>query len=63
MAVVIRDAGQSDADPGRQPASGLVANNDFLTSNLGSGQIADLVQGGMGFIQPNDKPALDCTKR
>src|SRR5467141_1415211 len=29
----------------------------FLTSNLGSGQIADLVQGGMGFIQPNDKPS------
>jgi ATP-dependent Clp protease ATP-binding subunit ClpB len=29
----------------------------FLTSNLGGGQIADLVQGGMGFIQPNDKPA------
>ena len=28
----------------------------FLTSNLGSGQIADLVQGGMGFIQPHDKP-------
>src|SRR4029077_8651944 len=28
----------------------------FLTSNLGSGQIADLVQGGMGFIQPNDNP-------
>jgi ATP-dependent Clp protease ATP-binding subunit ClpB len=28
----------------------------FLTSNLGSGQIADLVQGGMGFVQPNDKP-------
>src|SRR5271170_297287 len=28
----------------------------FLTSNLGSGQIADLVQGGMGFIQPSDKP-------
>src|SRR6266481_4739449 len=28
----------------------------FLTSNLGSGQIADLVQGGIGFIQPNDKP-------
>ncbi len=27
----------------------------FLTSNLGSGQIADLVQGGMGFVQPNDK--------
>ena len=29
----------------------------FLTSNLGGGQIADLMQGGMGFIQPNDKPA------
>jgi ATP-dependent Clp protease ATP-binding subunit ClpB len=28
----------------------------FLTSNLGSGQITDLVQGGMGFVQPNDKP-------
>jgi ATP-dependent Clp protease ATP-binding subunit ClpB len=29
----------------------------FLTSNLGSSQIADLMQGGMGFVQPNDKPA------
>src|SRR5258707_10628118 len=28
----------------------------FLTSNLGSGQIADLVQGGMGFVQPSDRP-------
>jgi ATP-dependent Clp protease ATP-binding subunit ClpB len=28
----------------------------FLTSNLGSGQIADLVRGGMGFVQPNNKP-------
>jgi ATP-dependent Clp protease ATP-binding subunit ClpA len=28
----------------------------FLTSNLGSGQIADLMQGGMGFVQANDKP-------
>src|SRR6267154_293613 len=27
----------------------------FLTSNLGSSQIADLMHGGMGFIQPNDK--------
>src|SRR5215470_16013982 len=26
----------------------------FLTSNLGSSQIADLIQGGMGFIQPKD---------
>jgi ATP-dependent Clp protease ATP-binding subunit ClpA len=29
----------------------------FLTSNLGSGEIADLTQGGMGFIHPKDKPA------
>jgi ATP-dependent Clp protease ATP-binding subunit ClpB len=27
----------------------------FLTSNLGGAQIADLMQGGMGFIQPRDK--------
>src|ERR1700726_1701262 len=27
----------------------------FLTSDLGGGQIADLMQGGMGFVQPNDK--------
>ena len=27
----------------------------FLTSNLGSSQIAELLQGGMGFIQPSDK--------
>jgi ATP-dependent Clp protease ATP-binding subunit ClpB len=29
----------------------------FLTSNLGSSQIADLMHGGMGFIQPKDKSA------
>src|ERR1700726_3825190 len=29
----------------------------FLTSNLGGGEITDLMQGGMGFIQPKDKPA------
>jgi len=28
----------------------------FLTSNLGGGEIAELMQGGMGFIQPTDKP-------
>src|SRR5258707_2165613 len=27
----------------------------FMTSNLGSSQIADLMHGGMGFIQPKDK--------
>jgi ATP-dependent Clp protease ATP-binding subunit ClpB len=35
----------------------------FLTSNLGSGQIADLVRGGMGFIQPNDKPTAGLHER
>jgi ATP-dependent Clp protease ATP-binding subunit ClpB len=29
----------------------------FLTSNLGGGEITDMINGGMGFIQPNDKPA------
>src|SRR5271168_2551428 len=28
----------------------------FLTSNLGSGEISEMMQGGMGFIQPGDKP-------
>jgi ATP-dependent Clp protease ATP-binding subunit ClpB len=27
----------------------------FLTSNLGSGEISDLMNGGMGFVQPADK--------
>src|SRR6266568_4132706 len=29
----------------------------FLTSNLGGGEISELMTGGMGFIQPGDKPA------
>ncbi|HEX2714183.1 MAG TPA: AAA family ATPase [Candidatus Acidoferrales bacterium] len=28
----------------------------FMTSNLGSAQISELMNGGMGFIQPEDKP-------
>jgi ATP-dependent Clp protease ATP-binding subunit ClpB len=28
----------------------------FLTSNLGGGEITELMQGGMGFIQPKDIP-------
>src|SRR6201981_3686783 len=35
----------------------------FLTSNLGSGQIADLMQGGMGFVKPNDKPTAGLQKK
>jgi ATP-dependent Clp protease ATP-binding subunit ClpB len=29
----------------------------FMTSNLGSAEITELLQGGMGFIQAKDKPA------
>jgi ATP-dependent Clp protease ATP-binding subunit ClpA len=29
----------------------------FLTSNLGGGEITELMQGGMGFVQPTEKPA------
>ena len=28
----------------------------FLTSNLGGGEITELMTGGMGFVQPTDKP-------
>jgi ATP-dependent Clp protease ATP-binding subunit ClpA len=28
----------------------------FLTSNLGSGEITELMHGGMGFVQPTDTP-------
>jgi ATP-dependent Clp protease ATP-binding subunit ClpB len=28
----------------------------FLTSNLGGGEITELMEGGMGFIHPKDKP-------
>jgi ATP-dependent Clp protease ATP-binding subunit ClpA len=30
----------------------------FLTSNLGGGEIAELMQGGMGFVQPSGKPII-----
>jgi ATP-dependent Clp protease ATP-binding subunit ClpB len=29
----------------------------FLTSNLGGGEISELMTGGLGFVQPTDKPA------
>src|SRR6266403_2196660 len=29
----------------------------FLTSNLGGGEITELMQGGMGFVQPTDMPS------
>jgi len=31
----------------------------FMTSNLGGGEITELMTGGMGFIQPKDKPTAD----
>ena len=35
----------------------------FLTSNLGGGEITELMKGGMGFIQPKDKPATGWTRK
>ena len=35
----------------------------FLTSNLGGGEISELMQGGMGFVQPKDKPASDLDQK
>src|SRR2546425_2456591 len=35
----------------------------FLTSNLGGGEITELMTGGMGFIQPKDKPAADLDEK
>src|SRR5580693_43448 len=29
----------------------------FLTSNLGGGEITEMISGGMGFVQPGDTPA------
>src|SRR5262245_18149732 len=29
----------------------------FLTSNLGGGEISEMMTGGMGFVQPKDKPS------
>jgi ATP-dependent Clp protease ATP-binding subunit ClpB len=35
----------------------------FMTSNLGGGEITELMQGGMGFIQPKDKPVTDLDQK
>jgi len=35
----------------------------FLTSNLGGGEITELMNGGMGFVQPSDKPAEGLDKK
>ncbi len=35
----------------------------FLTSNLGGGEIAELMQGGMGFVQPSDIPSSDLDEK
>src|SRR3982075_3681713 len=35
----------------------------FLTSNLGGGEITDLMNGGMGFVQPSDKPAAGLNEK
>jgi ATP-dependent Clp protease ATP-binding subunit ClpB len=35
----------------------------FLTSNLGGGEITEMMGGGMGFIQPKDKPVTDLNQK
>ena len=35
----------------------------FLTSNLGAGEISELMEGGMGFIQPKDKAVTDLDQK
>jgi len=35
----------------------------FLTSNLGGADIMELMQGGMGFVQPRDKPITGLQKK
>src|ERR1700758_1656391 len=35
----------------------------FLTSNLGGGEITELMNGGMGFVQPKDKPVTDLDQK
>src|SRR6266852_343378 len=56
MAVAPGNARQGYLDAGRQPQSGFVANSHFPDVQPGGGEIADLMHGGMGFVQPGDKP-------
>jgi ATP-dependent Clp protease ATP-binding subunit ClpB len=35
----------------------------FLTSNLGGGEITEMMNGGLGFIQPKDKPIAGLDKK
>ena len=35
----------------------------YLTSNLGGGEITELMNGGMGFVQPKDRPAADLDQK
>jgi ATP-dependent Clp protease ATP-binding subunit ClpB len=35
----------------------------FLTSNLGGGQITEMMNGGLGFVQPKDKPVTGLEKK
>jgi ATP-dependent Clp protease ATP-binding subunit ClpB len=35
----------------------------FLTSNLGGGEIAELMHGGLGFVQPGDQPVAGLNEK
>src|SRR5207245_3392625 len=41
--------------PGNNRRVDLSATMIFLTSNLGGGEITELMTGGLGFVQPADK--------
>src|SRR3979490_2438010 len=49
--------GKANVASGGNPKVDLSETVIFLTSNLGSGEISELMQGGMGFVQPKDTPA------
>ncbi len=49
VAIAAGHSRQGHADSGRQPARRSFADDDFLTSNLGGGEITELMTGGMGF--------------
>jgi len=58
VATAAGDAGQGHTDAGDNRKVDLSSTVIFLTSNLGGGEIAELMEGGMGFVQPSGKPIV-----
>src|SRR5712692_2453070 len=57
MAIAPRDVDKATLTLGDNRRVDLSQTVIFLTSNLGGGEITELMQGGMGFVRPTDKPA------